>query len=389
MRSAGKANSMPWCLRTKSTSSSLRKLGSLSNSCNTMTRCSFVDSWATWQFIGPKMKSWNCLQTTSEVAMLKAMHQPACFGMLWPSSLLCGSVRLNSRLCKRFKALTLKIPWRNLSWWTIRLGGRHLWWLRRNVIVLRWSPWMDMRRSQQNVRENLLLRVAALAKTAKSGTSTTDGLSPLTLGWSCWLWRCGTQRTMPSPCSAWRRSWSSTRPSMQWSMIGPARACLQGKRCQVLGSWSVPCKGHVANCPCHPTDIPRLDESHQHIHCRTVICLVSWLYSHIQFYGASSARVLCSGIWAQAQPNGEMQRLAALESVLYGEEASQGHSVSKSHEKAAFLSCHETPGIVIYFYAICAQTSCCEILNDIWIVWWQILWGRIAISEWFVILVTF
>ena len=38
---------------------------------------------------------------------------------------------------------------------------------------------------------------------------------------------------------------------------------------------------------------------------------------------------------------------------------------SKSHEKAAFLSCHETPGIVIYFYAICAQTSCCEILNDI------------------------
>lgn len=75
---------------------------------------------------------------------------------------------------------------------------------------------MDMRRSQINARESLLLRAAALAKTAKSGTSTTDGLCspPLT----------------PTP---WRRSWSSTRTSMQWSMIGPAHACLQGKRCQV------------------------------------------------------------------------------------------------------------------------------------------------------------
>ena len=127
-------------------------------------------------------------------------------------------------------------------------------------------------------------------------------------------------------------------------------------------------KGHVANCPCHTTVIPRLRKRMKGINTSIAE----------QSCGASNAKVLSSGIWAQAQQRGELQRLAALESVLYGEEASQGHSLfeeacrrgvpmqSESHEKAAFLSWfHEMPGIVIYFYGICAQTSCCKIRNDI------------------------
>ena len=412
MRSAGKASSMPWCLRTQSTSSSLRKLGSLPSSCNTMTRCSVVDSWATWQFIGPKMKSWNFLQTTSKVALLIAMHQPACFGMLWPSSRLCGPVRLNSRLRKRFKALTLKIPWRNLSWWTIRLGGRFLWWLRRNVIVLRWSPWMDMRRSQQNARD----------PPSKGGRPRKHGqIRHFNNGWfkrfmvtspDIGLILLIVEMRNPEDNAIALSSLEKILelyPNVNAVIYDRACSCMSAGQkmssLQGIKYWAVDrfhARGHFANCPCHPILTSLVSakgwkaSTHplQNSHLLGFVAMLTH-----QFYGASNAKVLCSGIWAQAQQHGEMQRLAALESVLYGEEASQGHSLSEeacqqsvpmqseSNEKAAFLSCHETPGIVIYFYGICAQTSCCEILNDIWIAWWQILWRRIAISEWFVFLV--